>query len=199
MQKESVQFQIEVVPLPLHPFTIEEEGLTDEMGGMFPWASDINFILKAVAPKKIPLCTEWTAYLDWSEEAKFIKDLMVPFGRYVQVEITPLDKSGEEVEPVGVQPGLFADAYIEVLYDLSTIAMYSVEGIEIPPPEYFTDVCVPGRNIRIVGFFKFLEGGIAIGYCEDEGVSDLLIEDDLNLYPAGIRSALRRALLETRG
>lgn len=199
MQKESVQFQVEVTPLPSHPFTVEEADVIDESGGMLPWASDISYILEAVAPKKVPLCTEWIDYLEWSEEAKFVKDLMVPFGRYIQVEITPLDKSGKEVEPLGVQPGLFSDAYIEVLYDLSTIAMYSVEGIEIPPPKYFTDVCVPNRNIRVVGFFKFLEGGVAIGYCEDEGISDLFIEDDLNFYPAGIKGALKRALLATKG
>ena len=198
MEKERVQFQIEVSPLPSHPFTVEEADVIEESGGMFPWTSDIRYILKAVAPKKVPLCTEWIAHLEWSGEAQFIGDLMAPFGRYIQVEITPLDKNGEEVEPLGMQPGLFADAYIEALYDLSTIAMYSVEGIEIPPPKYFTDVCAPGRNIRIVGFFKFLEGGVAIGYCEDEGISDLFIEDGLHLYPFGIRNALRESLLETR-
>jgi len=199
-----VKFTTKIDPLVVKPLrvAIEDVEFIDPLGGgTFPFAADIRHVFKVFNEKRLLLLNAmaWISWMDWSNHFSWLGDLIKPHGRFVKVEITPLDAKGEKIEALGGQPGFFTESYLEVLYDVSTIDTYLIEGEEIDPMERFSDLLVGVyRNIRVIGFFKFPEGGTMIGYCEDGGLSGFFMEGDLELYPAEIHFNLVRAQHETQ-
>lgn len=199
-----VKFSIKVDPLTVRPLrvSIGDVEIVDPLGGgTFPFAADIRRVFDAFNEKR-PLVLNamaWINWMEWSGYFSWLGDLTKAHGRFVRVEITPLDKRGEGIPPLGSQPGFFADSYFEILYDVSAIDAYLVEGgeIDFAFTQNFSDLLLEDRNIRVIGFFKFPEGGTMVGYCEDGGLSGFFIEEDRQLYPARLRPHLERARLDT--
>ena len=198
-----VKFSTKVDPLTVRPLRvlIEDVEIVDPLGGgTFPFAADIRHVFNAFNEKRFLLLNAmtWVNWMPWADDFSRLGDFVKEHGRFVKVEITPLDAKGEKIPALGGQPGFFTESYLEVLYDVSAIDAYLVEGEEIDLMERFSDLLVGVfRNIRVIGFFKFPEGGTMIGYCEDGGLSGFFIEGDLELYPAEIRLSLIRAQRET--
>jgi len=199
-----VKFSTKVDPLAVRPLRVlvGDIEIVDPLGGgIFPFAADIRQVFNVFNEKRSLRLNAmaWMNWMEWAGDFSWLGDYVKKHGRFVKVEITPLNAKGEKIPALGGQPGFFTESYLEVLYDVSAIDTFLVEGEEIDLMERFSDLLVGVfRNIRVIGFFKFPEAGTMVGYCEDGGLSGFFMENDLELYPAEIRLSLIRAQRETQ-